>query len=75
MSVFHRLLTVIVFAVWAGSTHAELISLQITKREPFAAGQVFGDVGPYEQITALARFAVDPKECAIAASSIWSWPR
>jgi hypothetical protein len=40
---------------------AELVALEITKREPFAAGQAFGDVGPYEQITGIARFAIDPK--------------
>jgi hypothetical protein len=42
--------------------HAELVALEITKREPFAGGQAFGDVGPYEQITAIARFAIDPKD-------------
>src|SRR4051812_33543500 len=41
---------------------AELIALEITKREPFAAGQPFGDVGPYEQITGIAYFAIDPKD-------------
>ncbi len=42
--------------------HAEVVALQILKREPFAGGQAFGDVGPYDQITAIARFAVDPKD-------------
>src|SRR5947208_6042132 len=41
---------------------AELIALDITKREPFAGGKAFGDVGPYDQITAVARFAIDPKD-------------
>lgn len=45
-----------------GSARAELIAFEITKREPFAAGQSFGDVGPYEQITGIARFAIDPKD-------------
>jgi hypothetical protein len=40
---------------------AELRSLEILQREPFAGGMAFGDVGPYEKITAIARFAVDPK--------------
>jgi hypothetical protein len=41
---------------------AELVALEITKREPFADGKAFGDVGPYEQITGIARFAIDPKD-------------
>src|SRR5260370_7459317 len=41
---------------------AELVALEITKREPFAAGQAFGEVGPYEQITGIGRFAIDPKD-------------
>ncbi len=39
---------------------AELIALTIHHREPFAGGQAFGDVGPYEKIVGVARFAVDP---------------
>jgi hypothetical protein len=39
---------------------AELVKLDILKREPYAAGAAFGDVGPYEKITAIARYAVDP---------------
>lgn len=41
--------------------HAEVVSLKILKREPFADGKAFGAVGPYDQITALARFAINPK--------------
>ena len=37
-----------------------LVRLEITKRKPFADGQVFGHVGRYEQIDGLAHFAVDP---------------
>ena len=37
-----------------------LVKLEITKRKPFADGQVFGHVGRYEQIDGLAHFAVDP---------------
>ena len=46
----------------AGKADAEVVELKILKREPFAGGKPFGDVGPYEQITALARFAIDPKD-------------
>jgi hypothetical protein len=48
--------------VIASTANAEVASLQILKREPFAGGQVFGEVGPYDQITAIARFAIDPKD-------------
>jgi hypothetical protein len=39
---------------------AELRSLDILSREPFAGGVSFGETGPYERIVAVARFAVDP---------------
>jgi hypothetical protein len=41
---------------------AELVALDIRPREPFAGGQSFGNVGPYDQITAIARFAIDPQD-------------
>src|SRR6516225_7694413 len=41
---------------------AELVALEIIKREPFAGGQAFGNIGPYEQITGIARFAIDPRD-------------
>jgi hypothetical protein len=36
------------------------VHLQIDRREPFAGGMAFGDVGPYERIAGRVRFAVDP---------------
>ena len=48
--------------VIVSNAQAEVVSLQILKREPFAGGQAFGDVGPYDQITAMARFAIDPQD-------------
>jgi hypothetical protein len=53
----------VVFAIFlSSSVHAEIVELKILTREPFASGQAFGDVGPYEQITAVARIAIDPKD-------------
>ncbi len=46
---------------WAGGARAELKTLQILSREPFAGGMAFGETGPYERIVAVGRFAVDPK--------------
>lgn len=56
-----RILCLAVLFVGVVEARAELISLTHVKREPFANGQSFGDVGPYEQIKAIARFALDPK--------------
>ncbi|MCS6850962.1 MAG: alpha/beta hydrolase domain-containing protein [Gemmataceae bacterium] len=42
------------------AVRAELKSLEVLRREPFAEGQVFGTTGAYEKIVGIARFAVDP---------------
>ena len=34
--------------------------LEITSRQPFANGEYFGDVGPYEQLDGTVYFTVDP---------------
>ena len=39
---------------------AELISLDIQRREPFAGGESFGKTGAYVKLIGVARFAVDP---------------
>jgi hypothetical protein len=41
---------------------AEVTSLQILQREPYAGGKSFGDAGPYEKIVGIAKFAIDPKD-------------
>lgn len=51
----------------ASAARAELRALEIIKREPFAGGMTFGDVGPYEKIVGIARFAVDPKHARNSA--------
>src|SRR5262245_26197558 len=43
-----------------GSARGELKGLRVLSREPFAGGMAFGEVGPYERIIAVARFAADP---------------
>ncbi len=45
----------------AASVRAELVALDVLRREPFAEGQAFGATGPYEKLVGVARFAVDPK--------------
>ncbi len=55
-----RLLALVLLLLQAPALRAELRSLEILRREPFVGGMAFGDVGPYEKITAIAHFAVDP---------------
>lgn len=43
----------------SGRAGAELRELEILSREAYASGASFGDTGPYEMITGIARFAVD----------------
>ena len=38
--------------------------IEITSRTPFARGESFGDVGPYEQLDGVIYFAVDPEHPA-----------
>lgn len=39
---------------------AELVALEVLRREAFVGGEPFGDTGPYEMLVGVARFAVDP---------------
>ena len=41
---------------------AEVVRFDIVEREPAFAGRSFGDVGPYERITARATIALDPSD-------------
>jgi hypothetical protein len=50
----------LVLVLLPGATCAELQSLEVLSREPFADGMAFGDVGPYEKIIAIAHFTVSP---------------
>src|SRR5262249_6873694 len=39
----------------------EVRSLDFCRREPFAGGMEFGEVGPYEKLVGVAKFEVDPE--------------
>ena len=41
---------------------AEVTSLMVLHRKPFAGGKSFGDAGSYEQIVGIVKFAIDPKD-------------
>jgi Alpha/beta hydrolase domain len=43
---------------------AEVVGIDIRERTPFAEGRSFGDVGPYEKVVGIVRFALDPKAAA-----------
>jgi hypothetical protein len=55
------LLTLALLLLFAGAVRAELVSLDIQRREPFADGMAFGASGPYEVIAGVAHFAVSPQ--------------
>ncbi len=55
-------LALLLSVVSCAPAYAELVALDILHREPFAGGRSFGKVGPYDQITAIARFAIDPQD-------------
>src|SRR5262245_53832049 len=56
----HVCIWALAVAVLAAPARGGLGSLERHTREPFAAGQSFGDAGPYERLLGVARFAVDP---------------
>jgi Alpha/beta hydrolase domain len=44
------------------TTQAEIVRFDISERVPAFAGRSFGEVGPYERITAKATIALDPND-------------
>ena len=42
------------------TARSEVTALEIQRREPFAGGASFGEVGPYEKLTGVVHFALDP---------------
>ncbi len=58
----HRILLFpVLFFLSRGLVRGEVTSLTILQRAPYAQGQSFGAAGPYEKITGIVRFAVDPQ--------------
>jgi hypothetical protein len=53
-------LTLLLLLLGQSSARAELVSLEVHRREPFAGGKAFGAAGPYDKLVGVARFAVDP---------------
>ena len=63
---FHRrtMLAWLMLFSLRGSLQAEVVAIEVRERKPFAEGRAFGDVGPYEEITGIVRYALDPKNPA-----------
>ena len=59
-SFFRLVLTIILAGAIAGISPGEVTRFEIQDRKPFADGEVFGDVGTYDQITGRVHFQVDP---------------
>ena len=49
------------------SAQARVTRIEITRQEPFAAGQTFGSVGAYEKVVGRFRGELDPKRPLNAA--------
>jgi hypothetical protein len=56
----HAIVFAIIALFLARPLAAEVVRFEIHSREPFAAGQAFGEVGPYERIVGRVHYAVDP---------------
>lgn len=52
--------SIVVLATAPTAAQAELKSLEIFERVPFAEGKSFGEVGPYDRLTGIAKFELDP---------------
>ena len=57
-------LAFIILASATESLFAEVTRFEIIKRQPFAGGQSFGEVGPYESITGRVYYELDPESPA-----------
>jgi len=62
-----RLLAVVLTVLGVGIARAEVVRIQVDRREPFAGAQSFGHAGPYEKLTGRLYLEVDPNDKANAA--------
>src|SRR5215510_6153826 len=60
----HRIVAMVIVAacVFPTALRAQVAHFDILERSPAFAGRSFGDVGPYERITARATIALDPAD-------------
>ncbi len=53
--------TLVAIVLLAAPVHAEVVRIEVKSRADVLAGQSFGAVGPYEQLSGTIYFAVDPR--------------
>jgi len=56
-----RCLAIVLLFISPAILSAEVVEIQILHREPFAEGKTFGETGPYERLTGIVKFTLDPK--------------
>jgi hypothetical protein len=42
-------------------SRAEVVSVEVTNRQPWAGGQAFGNVGAYEMLRGMVHYAINPR--------------
>jgi hypothetical protein len=45
-------------------SHAEVVSVEVTSRQPWVGGQAFGNVGAYEMLRGTVHYAIDPRSAS-----------
>ena len=60
----------VLLAVLTAPATAEVVRIEIERREPFAQGRAFGETGPYEKLTGRMHFEVDPHDPAHGAGRL-----
>lgn len=55
-----RFFALLMCFVSSATAHAEVISVEVTNRQPWVGGQAFGEVGAYEVLRGTVRYAIDP---------------
>ena len=48
----------------SASLYAEVVSVEVTQRQPWVGGQTFGDAGAYEVLHGTVRYAIDPRSAS-----------
>ena len=56
-----RYLALLACLLASALAHAEVVSVDITSRQPWAGGQTFGQIGAYEVLRGTVHYAIDPR--------------
>lgn len=56
-----RLIVIAASAILSGAAWSEVVRFEVESREPFAGGERFGEVGPYERIVGKVHYRLDPR--------------